>query len=273
MFILGLFGIVNSNAQNYEAYESTKFFELTVPTFIEEIKDSPKQILAEAKLKFTVLKIDKDGNYIIQFWNWSNSTDRSNLEKMALYIYNDINKKKNGIISNDINNLKFFKITSEDFKSNSIPYYNAGLNKGSFDWSSGLILLPVKTRNLPSFTYSKDLSLGLSGGGKMRISHRNPTYLNLLINVGLSSVTIDSLSSNGKLAQPSDLAAFTTSIGVVLENHSFQFGIFYGVDKLSANDFRNTTWIYNKKPWLSLGLGYQILSSGDKNKNKNPGNQ
>lgn len=125
----------------------------------------------------------------------------------------------------------------------------------------------------PERTYSKDLSLGLSGGGKWRISHRNPTYLNLLLNVGISSVSLDSVSTGGRIKQPSDRATLTTAIGLVFENHSFQFGFFYGWDRLSANDATNSKWIYNRKPWLSFGIGYQIFAAGNKSKETKAGKQ
>ena len=266
-----LLSFSKSYCQNFEIFGQTKFYELVVPTFVVENKPNATPILAAGKLKFTVLKIDSNGDYIIQFWKWTGENQGQNLDKSALYIYQDITKLKNNVISDELDNLKIFKLSAEDFKNNAIPYHSAGLQRGALDWSSGLVVLPIKSRNKPNFTYSKDITLGLSGGAKMRISHRNPTYLNFLINLGIASVSVDSLSSSGKIKQPSDRAALTTAFGVVLENHSFQFGVFVGRDKLSANDAKNTGWIYNNKPWISFGLGYQILTASDKNKDTKAG--
>lgn len=260
----------NAQAQNFEQYDKTRFYELFVPTYVTENKDGMKSILTPGKLKFTVLKEGKD-SVLIQFWAWG---DTLNKEKNATYVFNDITKKDNQKkISEDSENTKTFKMSLEDFKNNTIPYFNAGFQRGSFDWSSGIVVLPVKARNAPKYTYSKDLSLGLSGGGRWRISHRNPTYLNFLLNVGISSVQVDSVSSNGRVKQPSDRAALTTALGLVLENHSFQFGFFYGWDRLSANDATNSGWIYDRKPWISFGIGYQIFASSGKNKAPKAGNQ
>ncbi len=266
LFILiVLFARYSGNCQNFEMYDKTKFYELVAPTFISNYKDTSDIILAESKLIFSVITTVSNGDYIIQFWTWSDEI--VNKKNIAKYIYKDINKIVNGRILDDLSNLKIFRITAQNLKENAIPYYSAGISKGAWDWSSGIVILPLRTRHSPDFTFSKDLTLGLSGGGKMRISHRNPTYINFLVNIGITSITIDSLSTKGKLRQSSDRTAFTPSLGIVLENHSFQFGFFIGKDRLSINDTKNTEWIYNNKPWIAFGIGYQIFSANSKNKN------
>jgi hypothetical protein len=260
----------DGRSQNYQLYDKTRFYELMVPTYVIENKEGASPLLAQSKLKFTLLKEDKD-SVLIQFWAWGDTT--GNKEKIATYNFNDPSKKDiKGRIIQENGNAKVFKMSLEGFK-NAIPYFNAGVQRGSLDWSSGLVVLPVKVRNALVRTYSKDLSLGLSGGGKWRISHRNPTYLNLLLNVGISSVSLDSVSTGGRIKQPSDRATLTTAIGLVFENHSFQFGFFYGWDRLSANDAANSNWIYNRKPWLSFGIGYQIFAAGNKSKKTEAGTQ
>lgn len=265
-----LLSFIKCFSQNYETFETTKFYQLIAPTFVIEDK-SGSAILADSKLIFTIIKSESNGEKIIQFWKWDSTKD-NNIPKIEKYNYVDVNKKKDNVISTEISNLKIFKISKEDFESNAIPYFNAGIQKGALDWSSGIVVLPLKARKSPEFSYSKDFTLGLSGGAKMRISHSNPTYLNFLYNIGISSVGIDSLSSKGKVKQPSDRAALTNAFGIVLENHSFQFGIFYGFDRLSSNDYKNTQWIYNRKPWISIGIGYQIFSKDNKSKKTQEGN-
>ncbi|MCA0231321.1 MAG: hypothetical protein LCH91_12700 [Bacteroidetes bacterium] len=259
----------NAHSQNYQQYDKTRFYELIVPTYVAEVGAS--SILAQSKLKFTLLREGKD-SVLIQFWTWGDTLE--NKEKIATYNFNNPSKRDSkGDVILENGNTKVFKMSLEDFKNNAIPYFNAGFQRGSLDWSSGLVVLPVKARNAPLRTYSKDLSLGLSGGGKWRISHRNPTYLNLLLNVGISSVSLDSVSTGGRIKQPSDRATLTTAIGLVFENHSFQFGFFYGWDRLSANDATSSKWIYDRKPWLSFGIGYQLFSAGSKSKETKAGTQ
>lgn len=260
--------IINCFSQNFEKFESTKFYQLIAPTYVYVTEKKPDSlaILAESKLIFTIIRSESNGDKIIQFWKWD-STKVNNIPKMEKYNYVDVNQKKGITISTDISNLKIFKIKNADFESNAIPYFN----KGAWDWSSGIVVLPLKTRKSPEFSYSKDFTLGLSGGAKVRISNSNPTYLNFLYNIGISSVGIDSLSSKGNIKQPSDRAALTNAFGIVLENHSYQFGIFYGFDRLSSNDYKNTQWIYNRKPWFSIGIGYQIFSKDNKSKKTKEG--
>lgn len=259
-----------SYSQNFESYGKTKYYEFTVPTFVENIETQSK-ILADEKLIFTVIKIQDDGNSLIQFWKWP-EVGTTNDQKSQIFrykVYDSLNKNLNDVP----NNYKIFSISNKDLESNAIPYYNAGLHRGSLDWSSGLVILPIKTRKSPDFTFSKDLTLGISGGGKLRLSHRNPTFINFLLNVGISSVTIDDKTSNGKILTPSEHASYTTALGLVLENHSFQFGLFWGKDQLTKNDKLSTSWIYDNKGWLSLGIGYQLFKSNSSTQDPKAGSQ
>ncbi|TAE33419.1 MAG: hypothetical protein EAZ91_02060 [Cytophagales bacterium] len=261
VLLVGLFPLLLS-AQNYEAYDKTNYYEITSPAFVRENLEGSLPILVDKGSKFTL--IGKQGDdFLILFWEWQDDNF-----KAAKLNYTSINlqdsKEK---IDRSIENRRVFVLKANDMKERAIPYFN----KGAWNWAGGFVLLPVKIRNGPTRTYSKDLSLGFSGGGKVRISGYNPTYLNLLVNVGISSVSLDSLSTKGKIRQPADAAALTTALGVVLETHAFQFGLFVGTDRLSANDFRRSAWEYNRKPWISLGLGYQILSKEDRSKAKSEG--
>ncbi len=266
---------VKGFSQNFESYSKTRYYQLTVPTFIRDTKDTTKELLAESQLLFTVLRTAFNGDKVIQFWKFPNRTDSTEKNKMiqqaAIYNYKNVNNTSSGNELSDLENQKIFIIKASDFIDNAIPYYSAGIRKGALDWSSGLVILPIKTRADPSFTFSKDISLGVSGGGKVRISHRNPTYLNVLFNVGISSVTIDSKSS--KLTSPSEHAAYTTALGIVFENHSFQFGLFYGKDRLTKNDAETTDWIYNNKNWISIGIGYQLFKSNNNGQASKEGTQ
>lgn len=250
------------SAQNYEAYDKTNYYEIASPVIVRENLDGSIPILVDKGSKFTL--IGKQGDdFLILFWVWQD--DKSKAASLNYVSTARQDSKGNVVKSSD--NRKVFILKADDMKERAIPYFK----KGAWNWAGGFVLLPVKIRNGPTRTYSKDLSLGFSGGGKVRISNYNPTYLNFLVNIGISSVSLDSLSTKGKIRQPADAAALTTALGVVLETHAFQFGLFVGKDRLSANDFRRSDWEYNRKPWISLGLGYQILSKEDRTKPKSEG--
>lgn len=277
LIILLFFAYFTSVGQNENVLVQTKYYQLTAPTYVKDNSANGKSVLARERLIFTVIKTDSNGDRQIQFWKF-NDADKPN-------IINDNPKLKNDVLQYNYNNLlensedlnkpdntKVFLIGADDFEENAVPYYNAGFKKGACDWSSGIAVLPIKVRKNPDFTFSKDFTLGISAGGKMRISHLNPTFVNFLFNVGISSVTLDGPSTLNKVTTPSERSAYTTAIGLVFENHSFQFGLFYGKDRLSKNDFENSNWIYNNKPWLSIGIGYQLFSSNKVSSNSTQGN-
>jgi hypothetical protein len=260
-------------AQNYEAYEKTHYYEFTAPVTVVS-EESKKVELVNKGYRFTVIgKNDKD--YRIIFWVWEEprGKDKNNKEKEEVFnkengrlVLNSFSTSTVAVKDIGLEDRAIFILKESDFKDRAIPYYRKRM-----DWSAGFVVLPVKIRNSPTVTYSKDLSLGFSGGVKTRLSSYNPTYLNLMYNIGISSITADSLSTKGRIKQPSDIAALTTAIGLVFETHAFQFGLFYGWDRLSANDHKRTQWEYHRKPWVSLGIGLQILSKEEKGKNKNEG--
>lgn len=266
LFLLAFFGgNLSLIAQNYEAYEKTHYYELTAPVVVVSDEDESVE-LVENGSRFTVIG-KKDKDYKIIFWVWGNNQKDSSINtKNERLVYKNSTEKTATTINKGVQNRKIFILNELDFIERAIPYFSK-----AWDWSAGFVVLPVKIRNTPTVTYSKDLSLGFSGGAKKRISSYNPTYLNFLFNIGISSVSIDSLSTKGRIKQPSDLAALTTALGVVFENHAFQFGLFYGWDRLSANDFTRTNWEYQRKPWISLGIGLQILSKEEKTKSKEEG--
>ncbi|MFY7910798.1 MAG: hypothetical protein ACOVO2_14625 [Emticicia sp.] len=245
-------------AQNFQSYDETFFYEFKIPVKVTNAENAADVKYAPSQSTFTLLSKDVTG-YKILFWKWQND----DMGYQTSFNYKDSSLPQMKI--EKIDNKKIFIVSEDDFKNYAIPVY-----KRNRDWSAGLVVLPLKYRGSPK-TFSKDFSLGLSGGFKWRLSKYNPTYLHFLVNCGISAVTVDSLSSKGKIKQPSDLAAATFAIGTVLENHSFQFGIFGGFDRLTAADYVKTNWIYNRKPWLSIGIGYQIFSKDSKSKNNSAG--
>jgi len=135
--------------------------------------------------------------------------------------------------------------------------------------TGGVTIMPFKFRprikmdsEKGGFEFSKDIQLGLTGGIKQRISHYNPYYLNALINIGISSVTMDSYNTLGKITTSTDIAALTFAYGFVLDFNKIQLGIFAGTDNVS--DRNRNDWIYQGKLWWSIGFGYSIFSVSTK---------
>ena len=151
-------------------------------------------------------------------------------------------------------------MSRNDFDSGCIKYYNTWFYSASF--TLGLITMPLKLRLGSNFDFQGSFSLGTTAGIKMRISHYGPNYINVLFGASISSVSLDSFSTNGKVpGQPlTNIAAFSPSFGTVFEFGKAQAGIFYGWDFIGKSTQSKYEWIYNGKPWISIGFGFSILN-------------
>ncbi len=168
---------------------------------------------------------------------------------------------------------KYFLIQRYDLDSNCIKVYNSGWRSTVF--TIGLVTMPLKLRLGTRFDFQGNLSLGSTAGIKIRLSKYNSNYINLLLGTSISTITLDSFSTKGKLiGQPlTNIAVFSPSLGVVFEFGKAQAGIFYGWDILNKSTESKYEWIYNKKPWLSIGFGFSILNIDSKSNNQQSQNQ
>lgn len=205
----------------------------------------------------------KDTCNIIKFWVWNDTL----LAQKYNYIDDIVEPKYNHLKDPEKKARRYFLIDKKEFVAKTIPYYSRSRKPAI---TAGAVLLPIKMR-FNEFDFSKDITLGPVVGAKWRMSHYDENYFSILVGFGITSITLDSISTKGKIASITDRPALTPSLGFVFEFHTnVQIGIFAGIDCLSARE--NTNWIYNKKPWLSIGLGYNILSKSSEQKNIKEGN-
>ena len=193
--------------------------------------------VAPPKSKFTLIELKQD-ICIIRFTllNASKKINQSNLpvEDFSTYTYFYITKAQ------------------LDFKARPITRSNLDLVVGN-------VITPVKLRFAP-FDFTKDITLGSTFGVKYSFAKKQNAAVDGLLGIGVSSLTIDSTSSQGKTQQPVDLLAFSTSLGIVVEFGNAQVGAFLGFDFISNKNQNEYHWIYRNKPWVSFGLGYSIFS-------------
>ena len=193
--------------------------------------------VAPPKSKFTLIELKQD-ICIIRFTllNASKKINQSNLpvEDYSTYTYFYITKAQ------------------LDFKARPITRSNLDLVVGN-------VITPVKLRFAP-FDFTKDITLGSTFGVKYSFAKKQNAAVDGLLGIGVSSLTIDSTSSQGKTQQPVDLLAFSTSLGIVIEFGNAQVGAFLGFDFISNKNQNEYHWIYRNKPWISFGLGYSIFS-------------
>lgn len=216
-------------------------------------------------VRFDLISKTEDGS-IIKFWVFGSTEEKAK--------YNYIKNKLESFSNEDI---AFFKVKSKDFDVKTQRRYSTGFfpNNNRHLWftgtsiTAGVTIIPIKIR--PSITvngqrmgfeFSKDVQLGISAGIKQRISNYKPFYINFLYNIGISGVTLDSYTTNNYLQESIDVVALTHAAGIVFDFSKIQFGIFMGWDKVSQRN--QNGWIYQGKPWYSIGLGYSIFSISTK---------
>lgn len=269
LFLLLLLGTI-ANAQNDDddvIYKAPENYEFTKPTRVIKCTDlrgietSDTFEVARGTV-FYLIEVLPDESALIQFWRFPDEK----LNKLLV----DENSTKN------LQKRMTFKVLKTDFK-NKIKrrYSTVFITKGQVPFSGtsivgGVTLIPFKFRpnvNVngvkKGFDFSKDVQIGLSGGIKQRISKYNPFYLNVLFNIGISSVTMDDYNTNNTLTSSVDIVALTKSFGLVLDFKKIQFGAFLGWDKVSDKNKNN--WIYQGKTWWSIGFGYSIFSTSTAN--------
>lgn len=183
--------------------------------------------------------------YVIQFWRIHDEPE---------FIKSDTNK------INSYTNNDFFCIKASDFKEPMVlKRYKTWHQNAKFHL--GTLVVPMKIRPKQSghpFDFTTDITLGSSVGYSFRMSPYQANYLSIVAVFGVTSVAVDSLSTNGYLNVPNTkMSAITPGLGVILEVSNFQIGAVLGMDILGGQTGEN--WIYNGKPWFSFGLGYQFI--------------
>jgi hypothetical protein len=247
-FVLGLwivslpFEAQNSVANFYKKYE----FLLECPMFrcdIEGKKLDTNRLIAPIGSKFLLIEIKKD-LCIIRFLLPSKKN-----RKRRLYLKDD-----------DIEQYKYFLITKAQLDFKAMP-----ANTQRYAFTLGSVITPLKLRIDP-FDFSKDFTMGTTFGIRYTKSDYAPVSFSALLGMGVSSVSLDSFSTSGKIRNRQEALAFTPSMGVMIEFGNAQVGIFTGIDMLSSNNSNFDSYIYKNKPWISIGLGYSIFSASSSKK-------
>lgn len=228
--------------------------------FFEEGKDGKafdEKLIAELDTKFTVIEILDNNTVKIKFWKYSKQGDPNQTQP---------NVKSDTIFSPDgykiidsINSAnKYFAIKIKDLDEKTQEYFGSGKS-----FTYGISLIPFKLRfggnNNKTFQYGEGFSLGLNAGMEFNIRSRKQQSVSVLAGIAGSTVNIDSESTNNYIEgdKVTTSGAFTPSLGIVYAYERFQIGIFTGWDIIGGELGKN--WIYNKKAWLGLGLGFMIF--------------
>ncbi|GAB4023723.1 hypothetical protein GCM10028808_74820 [Spirosoma migulaei] len=293
-----LFSTIFSNAQEAEKtriYETRSNIAI-VPCDVKgnRVYKNSYYERAPFKARFAVIRALKD-EYVVRFLTWSTPSDSttppgnnsslaglstSATPEQIVQVYrinlNDPLKlstsntnvndsiRNRQITTGDFKIGRFFLIAKSDLDSNCVKVFATWFNSATF--TLGLVTMPMKLRLGPNFDFQGNLSLGTTAGGKMRISKYSSNYLNVMLGLSLSTVSLDSFSTGGRISgQPlTNIAVFSPSLGAVLEFGKAQIGAFLGWDLLNKSTKSKYDWIYDRKPWLSVGFGFSIFAVDSK---------
>lgn len=214
------------------------YFEVECPVFACEINGTEIDssfLVAPSNSKFKLIEMH-ESYCIIRF-----------------YIFDKKLREKYNFVDAQFEHYKYFVITRAQFDFKAKP-----LVRKRIDFSFGNVVAPMKIRTNPSH-FSKDFMLGPTFGVKYENAKQKELTINFLLGAGLSAVTIDSLTTDGRFPSSLESLAFTPSIGMVVQFGTAQVGLFAGLD-IAGEQSITKNWIYDQKIWLALGFGYAIFS-------------
>ncbi|RKE95163.1 hypothetical protein [Ichthyenterobacterium magnum] len=193
-----------------------------------------KSIIAEKGWKFRIDKI-LENNVVITFINWV-GTDPVLAQRNKDFVYD--------------NDKKYFLLTKDKLKRSS------EIVSARIEIEFGTVTIPIKIRpgngeNIPLDFYG-NFNAGVG------LSFRLRNILDIYSGISITSVPVDSETTNGVITSTTNAAALTPTFGVLKEVGKAQFGLFVGFDFLSRNLGKN--WTYQGRRWFGIGIGYNIFS-------------
>lgn len=231
----------------------------------------------KAGQKFRVLKIIDGANAIIQVLDYTKETTGPKKYQATpdFYKYNF-----RGTIV-EYNSLTEEAINSRNYGIHQ-AYFRVGVSildelavkestvGGSL--AAGVINFPFKYRiQKGNADFSGAFNFGAGIGYTFpHLSWRSFSH-SIISGYSISNIVLDSSNSNknqDKLASTNNFAAFSFSLGYLVQYQKVQAGIFLGWDRLSKINQNEFDWQYQGKPWISIGFGLAIFS-GQKEKSDN----
>ena len=197
--------------------------------------------------------ISPDCDLVIQFHVWKN-IDPTSFIKRQMYNYKSTADKDVSTITKSNDNIRYFILKKNDMINICSEYVNPRTPTVAF----GTFSMPFKFRPSKS-NFTSNLSLGTSVYVNSQLTTNSSC--GFVVGLSLSSVSLDSLSTNGKIKTSSDRPAITPSFSLVYayKNINFIFGV--GADYINKTSAIEQNWIYNGKPWLGFGIGINLFSA------------
>lgn len=259
MFTSLLVACITANAQttcNIKPYiDKVYIFDANTP--LQECdgigKNLSSKIVADQGTTFKVVFVDNDCNLVIVF-----DAEFKDPQKQAEFNFiGNVNQIKSFTRTdkNDLKKTRHFLLKKDDFTNSASEY------KPSPKWNLnfGTFTTPFKFRPTKSI-FTNNLSLGTSIDYQRKIDNSDFGW-GLIAGISLTSVTLDSLSTNYKIKTSTDRPAMTLSLSALFsyKNVNFTFGI--GRDYINRNSTVEQSWIFNGKTWIGFGIGLSLFNT------------
>lgn len=164
-------------------------------------------------------------------------------------------------------NIKYnghFYLLSMDMFDNDCSVYTP-VPKASFNF--GTLITPFKLRFNP-FVSTANINIGGAGYYQHRIKNsKNVTY-GFVLGLSVSSLTLDSSSTNGYVKTSTDRPAITPSFHGIISYKNISLTAGFGFDYLNQTSAIEKSWVYKGKAWLGLGLGISLFNNNSDNSSK-----
>lgn len=145
-------------------------------------------------------------------------------------------------------------------------YIRAGL-------SIGVLYFPFKFRPQQGVQdFEGAFNLGAALGYTLDHDEDNPWTFSFLGGFSLANLRVSERAvkyNSNLLKNTNDFSAISFSVGIILQYEKVQAGAFLGVDRLSYNNHKTFGWIYQGKPWVSIGFGYAVFTPQKSKSSKN----
>ncbi|WP_430468437.1 hypothetical protein [Winogradskyella ouciana] len=209
----------------------------------------PKTKIAEKDWKFEIDKVLGD-KIVITFINWKNDNEESLL----------LTQRNNNFVLDDNNDRRYFFLSKEDLKSYAevVPAF--------ITIEFGTVTIPIKIRPGNGDNVPLDFYGNFNAG--VGLNFKINKFASLYSGISITSVPVDSETTNGNITSATNAAALTPTLGLIKEVGKVQVGVFAGFDFLSRELGKN--WIYQGRRWFGIGVGFNIFSVSSGKENADP---
>lgn len=183
------------------------------------------------------------------------------------YLSFDEGSEEEAIYNLDSNGkMKIFSLSVSDFKKLTNKYYNKfrGFKYGAYT-------VPIRLRKSSGkFEFDSNLSLGANLLGRFGSRSNENLFVDLSLGISLTKVSLHKENSllgidNSDFSEIDVLSptAFTVSVGAFFNlAENVNVGAYLGWDSLSSAD-NKSEWVFNRKPWLGIGLNVAFSGSAN----------